>query len=150
MTRDEAIALLNDLANEPANLAALGYEWVDLSGFFDRPTNLAIGDENGVGLFAEREPGVYEGHYLFKVRGPDALRHARNIIDQLFTLHEASAIVGEVPESNQAARHLTRALGFTPVGASVNSEGRSCVTYILERSKWAESSAESSVASATS
>lgn len=148
MTRDEATALLNALANEPANLTQLGYEWIDLSSFFDRPGNLAIGDERGVGLFAETEPGVFEGHYLFRcnTRGKAALHLARDIITHLFTLHDARAIVGRVPDANKASRLLSRALGFTPQGASVSPDGRSCVDYRLERSEW-DSSAELSAVS---
>src|SRR5690554_3962961 len=106
MTRDEATAILNDLANEPANLAQMGYEWVDLSRFFDRPGNIAIGDERGVMLFAHIGGGVYDTHYLFhpKVRGREALKLARNIITRLFTLHGAKAIVGQVPTTNKTSR----------------------------------------------
>ena len=142
--RREATQLLNTLANEPANLAALGYEWADLSPFFDRPGNLAIGDERGVALFAEISPGVYEGHYLFSstVRGPEALQIAREMVSRLFTLRDAKAIVGHTPAENRPARLFSNALGFTRLGVSVNQDGRSCVDFRLERSQWEALSAE--------
>lgn len=137
----EAISLINQLANEPRNLAMMGLEWVDLSPFFDRPGNVALGDASGVALFCETEPGVYVGHYLFSsnLSGKQKLAHAKRIIDALFTQHGAKAILGETPKSNLAARQFTRALGFTPQGTTADHLGRSCVVYRMERSKWVAS-----------
>ena len=136
--------LLNWLVNDPAILAQLGYTKIDLSGFFKRPGNVALGDENGVALFGDRGDGVYEGHYLFPphCRGKEALARSREFIDTIFTLHGARTIVGETPADNVAARIFSRALGFTRQGTSVLN-GRSCVVYHMERDQWATSSAES-------
>ncbi len=139
--------LLNRIANEPYNQQALGYEHIDLSGFYNRPGNIAIGTDQGVGLFSYFGHGKWMGHYLFSsgLSGVDTIGLARSIIDKVFTLEPASAILGQTPEGNKPARMLTRALGFAPVGTSTTASGRSCVNYKLERSHWAALSAESSV-----
>lgn len=137
--------LLNRLANEPAMLAQLGYDHLDLSGFFDRPDNVALGDANGVALFGHMGGGIYEGHYLFPrhCRGKDALARARCFLDTIFTLHGARLIVGATPAENLSARIFSRALGFTRQGTSVEN-GRSCVLFHMERDQWATLSAASS------
>lgn len=134
------IDLLNTVANSPEVLlaSAPGYALIELAAFFDNPRNLMVGNAKGVVLFGFQRPGVYDMHYLFtdKMRGPDALRAAKDAIRQLFTYRDVHAIVGATPRDNRAARAMNRALGGRPAGESVDSLGRSCVTYILERETW--------------
>lgn len=139
--------LLNRIANEPRNQQQLGFTDIDLSGFFQRPGNVAIGTQEGVGMFAYLGDGRWEGHYLFshESRTTESLDLAREILDVMFTKLDASAILGQTPESNLPALRLTRALGFTPVGTSTTPSGRSCVNSKLERSQW-EALSEASLA----
>lgn len=129
--------VLNRIANDPAVLEQMRLQWVDLSGFYLRPKNVALGGESGVALFGYRGRGVYEGHYLFPpaVRGKEALAQCRAFLHTMFTNYRASLIIGEVPIENRAARHFTNALGFTRQGVSV-IQGRSCVVYHMERATW--------------
>lgn len=140
----EKAELLNWVANRPEVLAgaAPGYEGLDLSAFFDDPRNMMFGDEKGVILFQWCAPGVYEIHYLFTalLRGAAALRVIRAALRVMFTYRDATAIVGATPRENRAARAINRALGARPTGVSVDSQGRDCITYALERSTWAISS----------
>lgn len=140
MTKIDDTTLLNLVANQPEVLMATapGYLRVDLTPFFDNPENLMVGTSAGVVLFALKDPGIYEMHYLFtsRLRGPDALRAIKDAIRQLFTYREACAIVGSTPRENRAARAMNRALGGRPVGESVDSLGRNCIIYILERATW--------------
>lgn len=137
--------LLNLVANQPEVLAgtAPGYLAVDLVGFFDRPGNVMLGDARGVMLFGYQGDGVYDMHYLLtsSLRGKNALLTIREAIGALFTYHNAHAIVGATPRDNRAARAMNRALGGRPYGVSVDSQGRDCINYVLERATWAISSA---------
>lgn len=127
--------------NCPDILQALlpGFSRVDNISFFDDPHNVAFGDERGVIACFYVGAGVYEWHYLLTsaIRGKDALHFAREVIHAMFTRHDARAIRGSTPRDNRAARIMNRALGAVPVGKSVDSFGRDCIDYLLDRDKWA-------------
>lgn len=150
--KDSLIELVNQLVNQPQNLEAMapGYTDVDLTGFVENPNNLVIGNEMGVGLFAllPNADHVYEGHYLFdrETHGKTALELSRKILDIAFTKYPVKAIVGLTPVDNKAARAHSHALGFAPIGDSVDTIGRSCVVVRMEREQWDHLSADSSVA----
>lgn len=144
-----SINTLNFLGNEPENLVHLGgdfpLEWISFSTFYNRPGNIALGDrEHGVIMFCHLHDGVFEGHYLLnpKLKGRQKLAQCRKIFDTLFTLYEASAIVGHVPVKHFGARVMTRALGFASEGVSADHNGCSCVNYRMESTKWAALSAD--------
>jgi hypothetical protein len=144
-----SVNTLNFLGNEPENLVHLGgdfpLEWVSFSKTLDRPGNIALGDrEHGAIIFCHMHDGVYEGHYLMnpKRTGKEKLAQCRKIFNTLFTLYEASAIVGHVPVKHFGARVMTRALGFASEGVSADHNGCSCVNYIMERKQWAAYSAD--------
>jgi hypothetical protein len=147
-------AYLNEIANSPEVLryVAPGYASVDMSGFFESPGNVMVSANGGCVLFADRGEGVYEGHYLltYALRGAKAMRFLRAALDFAFTVRGASAIVGDTPLDNRAARAVTRALGFLPVGERVDTSGRYCVSYRMERSRWAQLSVGSLGVSAAS
>lgn len=138
MYRDPA--LLNRVANQPEVLAGIapGYLAIDLAAFFDGPGNVMAGDERGVVLFVFQGDGAYDMHYLFtsSMRGAAALRLIRSSISDLFTYYHAHAITGQTPRDNRAARAINRALGGRPFGVSVDSQGRDCINYVLERATW--------------
>ncbi len=140
--------LVNKLANDPGVLGQLGYVWLDFSGFFDRPGNIALGGDDGVALFGNRGRGEFEGHYLFspRLRGKPALDAAKAMLGYMFTTVGARVIVGETPADNRAARLFSRALGFTRRGTTIDASGRPCVVYEMDRERWATLSAVSSVA----
>lgn len=151
MTRLE---LLNAICNRPEMLEALapGFDSVDMSAFFDRPGNVFLGDADGAAIFAEKpnEPGVFEGHYLLVPGRPGNADLARSFLRTMFTEHGASAIWGFTPKENAGARALSRLLGFAPRGTSLLPSGRSCVIYVLERTRWETSSGDCSAVSAAS
>jgi hypothetical protein len=145
VTLADRIFLLNTLMNDPAVLAEMapGYAAVDMTPFFQNPANVMLGDENGVVLFVLAEPGIYEGHFVFPRRRRDILAVCREHLRTMFTVHGAQAIHGFTPIGNRAARALSHALGFANLGHSSDSSGRSCVKYVLERTKWERSSGHS-------
>jgi hypothetical protein len=147
-----SLKVLNHVANQPEVLryVAPGCAAIDLTNFFAEPGNVMMGDLDGVLLFGEVMPGVYEMHYLFTeaLRGQEALRFVKHCLRIMFTEYGAQCIGGITPRENRAARAMNRALGARPVGEQLDPHGRTCIKYILEREQWAISSAASSAASA--
>lgn len=142
------------LCNAPDILPTLapGYDWVDLSAFFDNPKNIMLGDDDGAAIFAhlDSSPGEYEGHYLLHPGRFYNVQLCRSFLETMFTEHAAQAIWGHTPSEQRAARALSRLLGFAPRGTSLLPSGRPCVIYVLERTQWVKSSGESSAASVVS
>lgn len=146
MEKHDKIRILESVMNRPEVLpnVAPGMAEVGAGTYFDNPTNLMFGDERGVALFHVIADGLVEGHYLLtdEIRGAERLSVLRGFLLQLFTLHDAWAIQGNTPREMLHARCINRALGFRPVGTSVDADGRDCIKYILERSTWVASSAQ--------
>ncbi len=140
MTRDEKIALVNMVANQPEVIrwVAPGADRVDLSRFFDNPGNLMLGNALGVILFGYMTEGFYCAHFLLtdSLRGPDALRAIKMAFDSLFTYRNCVAITGLIPRENRASRAMVRALGCRQIGQALDQHGRACNSYIMERSTW--------------
>lgn len=134
------VDLLNQIANQPEILAQIapGYLAVDLSKFLENPRNLMLGDDRGLVLFSHLGNGFYGMDYLLtsSLRGKDALLAIRAAMRALFTQREAHAITGQTPRDNMPARAMNRALGGRPYGVSVDSQGRHCIDYVLERATW--------------
>jgi hypothetical protein len=143
MTRDQEISLLNFVTNQPEVLPFLapGHDEVEMSRFFKNPKNVMLGDDRGVVLFGHCGNNIYEMHYLFThaLRGRKALLACRTALKTMFTVYGAEKIVGQTPRDNEAARFMNRALGGVQAGTSVDSQGRACVNYVLERASWATS-----------
>lgn len=150
MNRDKAEQkqLLNSVMNAPDVLpfVAPGFMVVDGSAFLDQPGCYIFGDDRGLVLFKKVdeghegfEGGVYEMHYLltYRMRGAAGMRRIREAIADLFTKVDACAITGATPRDNFSARAVNRALGGRPCGTTIDSLGRDCIIYILERATWA-------------
>jgi hypothetical protein len=132
--------LLTYVANRPEVLRGFGHDWEQhyTEAFLQQRNNIMLGDERGVALFFGKGAGVYQGHYLFTeaLRGRAALLRAKEFLGDMFTTHGACVIKGTVPRSNRASRALTRALGFRPIGTSIDSFGRPCLDYTMDREPW--------------
>lgn len=141
MSKASDLELLNAVANTPEVLAgaAPGYADLDLSAFLDAANSAMIGSRKGLVLFAEVSPCYYEMHYLLtnQLKGRERLQLIKDAIWQVFTYRECYVIVGATPRENRAARAINRALGGLPIGAKVDTLGRDCIIYKLERVKWA-------------
>ncbi len=143
--------VLNHVVNQPEVLryVAPGYRSLDLSGFFQAPNNIFMGDLDGAILFGALGDDIYDMHYLLTdaVRGRDAIQFVRGCLHLMFTQYGARAITGATPRDNMAARCMNRALGARPVGETTDIHGRLCIKYVLERATWAKSLAASLAAS---
>lgn len=140
--------MLNRVANAPEVIRGLapGYLAIDLKAFFDSPENVMFGDDRGVVLFGAKGDGAFDMHYLFtsSLRGRAALSTIKEAISALFTCHLAHVITGSTPRENRAARAMNRALGGIPYGVSVDSQGRHCIDYVLERATWTKVTSKAS------
>lgn len=117
--------------------------WISMGAFYSRPGNVALRSvehPDALALFCETEPGRYELHYLCgpQARGKIALEVLREMFNQIFTLWKARVIFGATPRDNRAARSMNRLLGGLPVGSEIDDQGRECIVYELEASRWAE------------
>lgn len=134
------LLLLNGLANLPDILPniAPGSTSIDLTEFLQRPGSLTIGDERGVVCFINMGEAFYSAHWLFapRFRGAHALNTIKAAFSSLFTYREAVAITGLIPRENRASCVVARALGCRRIGESKDFHGRSCISYIMERSRW--------------
>lgn len=137
----EQVNMLNTIANQPEVLpyVAPGYWRVDMADFFKRPGNLMLGNSRGVVLFAPMGEGLYSCHFLFtgSMRGGDALAAIKLAFSSLFTYRDCVAITGLIPRENRASRAMARALGCRPIGCATDDLGRPCISYMMERTRWA-------------
>lgn len=141
--RHASLAEIHAAANHPDVLphSAPGFDSVDLAYFYTLNLNKAFGDARGVILLAYQGDNTYEWHWVLTpaIRGAAALYFGKTVLREMFTRHNACAIEGLVPRDHRAARLMNRALGARPV-----CYGSATILYRLERSEWADFSADSS------
>lgn len=119
---------------------APGYDSYDLTEFLEDRRNIALCCEQAYAIFQQLDEGVYEGHYFFlsPTRGKKTFLAAKKILNEMFTIHSARTIHGLTPRKFRAARYVSRALGFEPVGDSRNNVDVDCIHYVLSAEKWAQ------------
>lgn len=92
-------------------------EWVnDLN-------NIMLREGDSTGIFAYEYPGLYTGHYFFRVRGRDAISLANKMLAEAFDTYGAMAIRGMTKTTNRPALWITRQLGFKSMGRVVSENG---------------------------
>lgn len=102
----EAIENLHDGADVTAD------EWLS------DPKNIALTNDKGdLALFEIGFRDVYTGHYYFSSRGRQAIKVAREFLDEVFnTCYNIDVILGLTPITNLPARWLSRQVGFKSHG----------------------------------
>lgn len=88
----------------------------DFQNWISNIDNVMLVEDDSVGLAVNEYPGVYTGHYFFKVGGRQALDLARKMMNEMIEKHGAKAFTGITPANNKAARWFNRHLGFTSYG----------------------------------
>jgi hypothetical protein len=78
--------------------------------------NVMLMVDGSIGLFTYEYPGVYSGHWFFKVHGRKALDLAKEMLDHFFTNYPAKALRGLTPVDKKAARWAARQIGMTSYG----------------------------------
>lgn len=119
--------IIQAIENFELNQGITGPEWLNTPG------NVAIAFEGGdVALFDHEEPGVYQGHLLFKSRGRAAIEHARQAFDKMFDEHGADLLLGLVPDNRRAAKLVVRWAGGRSCGIRDTSNGP-CELFVLPK-----------------
>lgn len=98
------------------NYPHLIFPTYDFEGWLNNKNNVMLVDNGSVGLACYEYPGVYTGHYFFKVGGRKALNLARSMMKWMIEHHGARAFTGTTPMDNKAARWFNRHLGFESQG----------------------------------
>lgn len=96
----------------------------------DKNINLVVGES--AGLFVYQYPGVYVGHYLFEVRGAEAIALAKQMLYEVFNNHDVKVVMGLTPVENRAALFMTRRLRFTSHGVVGTTTG-DCEMFIMTK-----------------
>lgn len=144
--RDFTPARINRVCNDPSVLSdiiAAGQESLDLTPVVSDLRNIVLVCDEG-GIIAHwREPGVYEIHTQFteRYRGVSAVRTTREMISWLFLHSPAMELQTKVPDCNQGAQGLVKAISgrfeFERAGAWNGPSGPCGVAYYTLRwSDW--------------
>src|SRR5882672_8415793 len=113
--RDFNATRINRVCNDPSVLQDIiiaGQETLDLAPVVADLRNIVLMCDEG-GIIAHwREPGVYEIHTQFteRYRGVSAVRTTREMISWLFLHSPAMELQTKVPDCNQGAQGLVKAI----------------------------------------
>jgi hypothetical protein len=133
-------SLVEDALNRYLEVLAPGVGRLNAEPFYANPDNvgLATGDDRALALFSYLGHDVYEAHLICDEpwRGKEAVRFGAAAVGLVFTACNASAIAACIPELNRRSRRVCRAIGGTPVADTIDSLGRRCIRYRLERATW--------------
>lgn len=112
-------AFLNEVINHPAvrPYMAPGDEPIDLTPVVSNPANFALVTEGGGFVLHCHEPGIYEVHsqFLPDHRGGHAAKAMRAGFDYMFTRTDATRIITQVPDNNDAAKGFAKLAKFRPM-----------------------------------
>lgn len=103
----------------------------DFQAWLSHTENVMLVEGDSVGLAVHEYPGVYTGHYFFRVGGRKALNLAREMMNWMIDNQGAKAFTGITPADNKAARWFNRNLGFTSYGLIDSPKGQHemfCIT----------------------
>lgn len=133
--REIGVDELNYFVNRPDILPCISSaDSVDLS-FTQHLPGVALECSGGCMYFVGADDTVWSAHYLFPTgqSGTHRIEAARAMINYVFTTYPISAICGDTPRYNRAARLMNRKLGALPIGRFINEGGTDCIVYRLTR-----------------
>jgi len=120
-------------------LEYLKIEDVNAEEWVADPANIILENEHGdlalfeYGLLTSK---LYSGHYYFKSRGRQAIKAARDFLDEIFnTCYNISIMIGLTPVKYKAARWITRQIGFTSYGFE-EIHGKEYELFILTKKEF--------------
>lgn len=96
---------------------------LDCEEWLSDRNNIMLREGDSTGIFAYEYPGLYTGHYFFRVRGRDAISLANKMLAEAFDTYGAMAIRGMTKTTNRPALWITRQLGFKSMGRVVSENG---------------------------
>lgn len=100
-------------------------------------SNIALMNENGdIALFERQDTDIVCGHYFFFSRGKEALRAAKDFLQEIFTgRYNVNTIVGITPLDNKGALWMNKRLKFSSYGQIDTSVGP-CEFVSLFKRDW--------------
>ena len=105
----------------------------------DNYLNVALTNDNeDIALFERQElnPVAVFGHYFFWSRGKDAVKAAKQFLEEIFTGgYNVEVIVGLTPVEHKGALWLNRQLGFVPLDI-INSRVGDLQMVVLTKNDW--------------
>lgn len=105
-----------DMKRATAPYPELIPEDFDFEGWVGNENNVMLVEGESAGMAVMEYPGVYTGHYFFKVHGRDALRLANKMMNWMIENKEAKVFTGLTPTDRPHAQKFNRLLGFTSCG----------------------------------
>lgn len=112
-----------DDLRDAASLYPAANESLDCEEWVRNTNNVMLREGDSTGIFAYEYPGVYTGHYFFRVRGRRAIDLANKMLAAAFNDYGANAIRGMTKTDNRPALWITRQLGFKSYGRIVTENG---------------------------
>jgi hypothetical protein len=114
----------------PLNRGLKGRDWLA------HPGNVPVTFDNGdIALFDHEGDGIFQVHFLFESRGREAIRHAKESFEIMFTEHGASLIIGLVPDFRRDVKMLARWAGGRSSGMRKTPNGP-CELFVLSKIQW--------------
>lgn len=96
---------------------------LDCDEWVKNVNNVMLRDNDSTGIFAYEYPGLYTGHYFFRVGGRKAINLAKAMLSEMFENYGAKAIRGLTKTDNRPALWITRQLGFKSCGLIETENG---------------------------
>jgi len=133
ITRTKNLSTLES-ATDPYKAGLMHFS---LDDWINTDFNIALANEDGdVALFEYYLPGVVTGHYFFKARARQAVKVAKEMLEELFTGdYDVKVIRGLTPLEKLGARWMNKQLKFNSYGV-VQTEAGPCELVILTKEEW--------------
>lgn len=96
---------------------------LDCEEWLSDRNNIMLREGDSTGIFAYEYPGLYTGHYFFRVKGRAAIDLANRMLTEAFDNYGAKAIRGMTKTDNRPALWITRQLGFKSYGQIMTEDG---------------------------
>lgn len=124
--------IIDAINNFPLNRGLRGEDWVA------DPDNVAIVHGDDFALFDAEGGGVFQVHFLYQVRGREAIRLAKESFRRMFEERGAEMIFGMVPSDMANAKMHARLIGGRFVGVRATPFGN-CDLFVLPKEIWRNS-----------
>lgn len=96
---------------------------IDCEAWLNNYKNVMLVEGNNVGIATYEYPGVYTVHWFYNVRGREAIKLAREMLDEMFNKYGCETARGLTPTNLKAARWLAKQVGLTSYGMMTCTNG---------------------------
>ena len=124
-----AQTIIEVIDTSPLNRGLRGVDWLADN------RNIPVVVDEDVTLFDYESAGMYQVHVLYKSRGRQAIDRAKEAFAEMFTKHNASVIIGLVPDFRRDVKLVARWTGGKNTGL-VETEHGPCEVYVWTDEMW--------------